>query len=111
MSIKCGVGSSRIEIAGLHPVQPGIFRQAGNVCDDVVPGFSAVARNLEIAVVRSNPNQILVFGRFADRINRRVHFRGRIVHRHATGLLLLLLDRIVRCQIGGNALPILAVVA
>ena len=111
MSIKRGVGRACIEVAGLHPAHPGIFREAGNIADDVVPGFSGVAGDLKIAIIGPNPDQIFVFGRFADRINRGVHFRRRIVHRHATGLFLLLFLRIVCGQIGRNALPVLAVIA
>src|SRR5207302_2331045 len=50
-------------------------------------------------------------GRFADGINRGVHFRRRIVHGHAAGLLLLLLLGIVHGQVGRDALPRLAVIA
>src|SRR5205085_10706469 len=73
--------------------------------------FPAVARDLKISIVGPNPDQILILGRFADRINGGVHFRGRIVDRDATGLLLLLLLRIVGRQVWRNALPALSVIA
>ena len=71
-----------------------------NVADDVSPGFTAVARELEVAVIGADPDQSLLLGRFADGINRRVHFRRRIIHRHTAGLLLLLFFRIVGGQVG-----------
>src|SRR5207244_12622104 len=74
MSIKRGISRAGIEIAGLNPVHPGILRQPGNVADDIGPGLAAVPRELEIAVVRADPDQPLLLGRFADGINRGVHF-------------------------------------
>src|SRR5258708_14288561 len=68
MSIKRGISRAGIEIAGLHPVHPRIFRQSGNVADDIGPSLAAVPRELEIAVVRADPDQPLLFGRFADGI-------------------------------------------
>ena len=111
MSIKRGVSGAGIEVAGLHPVHPRILRQAGNVADDIGPGLAAVARELKIAIVRADPDQPLLLGRFADGINRGVHFRRRIVHRHSAGLFLLLLFRIVGGQVRRNAIPCLAVIA
>ena len=48
-----------------------------------LPGFSAIARDLDISIIRSDPDQIFVLRRFADRINRGVHLGGGIVHRDA----------------------------
>ena len=111
MSIKRGVSRAGIEIAGLHPVHPGILRQAGNVADDVGPSLAAVARELKIAVVGADPDQPLLLGRFADGINRGVHLRRRIVDRHTARLFLLLFFRIVGGQVRRNAFPCLAVIA
>src|SRR5438093_9060193 len=44
MSIKRGIGRAGIEIAGLDPVHPRIFWQAGNVADDIGPSLAAVPR-------------------------------------------------------------------
>src|SRR5215467_4788306 len=44
MPIKSGVSRSWIEVAGLHPVHPRVFRQPGNVADDVGPCLTAIAR-------------------------------------------------------------------
>ena len=57
MSIKRGISRAGIEIAGLDPVHPRIFRQAGNVADDIGPSLAAVARELKIAVVGADPDQ------------------------------------------------------
>ena len=100
MSIKRGISRAGIEIAGLHPVHPRVFRQPGNVADDIGPRLAAVPRELEIAVVGSDPDQPLLFGRFADGINRGVHLGRRIVHRHSPRLFLLLFFRIVGGQVG-----------
>ena len=83
----------------------------GNIADDIGPRLAAVASELEVAVIGADPDQRLILGRFADRVNRRVHFRRGIVHRNAARLLLLLFFRIVGGQIGRNALPGLAVIA
>src|SRR5439155_23550954 len=111
MSIKCGISGARAEVASVDPADPGILWQTGNVTNNVCPSLTTVARELEVAVVRADPDQSFLFGRFADRINRGVHFRRRIVHRDTAGLFLLLFLRIVRGEVWGNAFPILAVVA
>ena len=87
------------------------WRKAGNVANDVVPGLRAIARDLQVAIVRPDPDDILVLGRFADRVNRGVHFRRRIVDGDAARLFLFLFLRIVRRQVGRNALPGLAMIA
>src|SRR5439155_25280376 len=79
--------------------------------DHVVPAFAAVARDLQVAIVCPDPDHILVLGRFTDRINRRVHFGGGIVHRHTARLFLFLFLLIVLRQVGRNALPVLTVIA
>src|SRR5213075_1749222 len=43
VTIKSGVGSASVEIAGLHPAYPGIFGQARNVADNIGPCFSSIA--------------------------------------------------------------------
>src|SRR6266704_3240978 len=80
VSIKRGISGSRVEIARLDPIDPRIFWQTGDVADDVGPGFTAVARHLKVAVVRTDPDQSFLLRRFTDGINRGVHFRSRIVH-------------------------------
>src|SRR6266567_9467463 len=93
VAIESSVGGACIEVTRLHPADPRILWQTGNVADNICPGFAGIARELQISVIGSNPDQIFVLWRFADRINRRVHFRRRIVDRHAARLLLLLLLR------------------
>src|SRR5438105_15545209 len=51
MSIKRGVGGGRIEVAGLDPAHPRIFRQAGNIAGDVCTGLTGLARWLESATM------------------------------------------------------------
>src|SRR5437879_6819916 len=109
--MKRGISGSRVAIARLDPIDPRIFWQTGDVTDDVGPSFTAVARDLKVAVVRADPDQSFLLRRFTDGINRGVHFRRRIVHCDAAGLLLLLLLRIVRGQIWRNPFPVLAVIA
>src|SRR5439155_1887512 len=111
MPIKRRVSRAGSEIARLDPVYPGILWQTGNVTNNVCPSLTTVMRELEVAVVRADPDQSFLFGRFADRINRGVHFCRRIVHGDTAGLFLLLFLRIVGGQVWRNAFPILAVVA
>ena len=75
MPIKSGVRRAGIEVAGLHPVHPRVLRQPRNVADDVSPRLTAVARELNVAVISADPDQSLLFRRFADGINCCVHFR------------------------------------
>src|SRR6185503_19250714 len=46
----------------------------------------------------------------ADGVNRGVHFRFGIVHRDAAGLFLFLLLRIIRREVGRDAVPALAMI-
>ena len=66
-----------------------------NVVDDVTPGFAAVARHLEVPVVRAGPDDLIILRRFGNRIDRGVHLGGGVIDRHAAGLFLLLFLRIV----------------
>ena len=75
MPIKSGVRRAGIEVAGLHPVHPRVLRQPRDVADDVSPRLTAVARELNVAVISADPDQSLLFRRFADGINCCVHFR------------------------------------
>ena len=111
MAIERGISGPGLEVARVHPVHPGVFRQAGDVGGHVRPGFTAVAGELDVAVVGPDPDEVLILGRLADGEDRGVHFRGRVVDRHAAGLFLLLLLRVVRGQVGRDAIPGLAVVA
>src|SRR5262245_11343440 len=111
MPIKSGVSRAGIEVAGLYPAHPRVLRQPRNVTDDISPGLTAVARKLNVTIVSADPDQSLLLRRFADGINCRVHFRRRIIHRHAAGLLLLLFFRIVGSQVRRNAVPCLAVIS
>src|SRR5437773_10690192 len=111
VAIESDIGAAGIEIASLDPTNPRILRQAGHIADKVVPTLAAITRELKIAVVRSYPDDRLIFRRFANRINRRVHLRRGVVYRHATRLFLLLLFRVVCRQIGRNPFPGLTVIA
>ena len=66
---------------------------------------------MKIPIVGSNPDRLTVARRLAARVDRRVHFGIRIVHRHAAGLLLLLLLRIMGGEIRRNAVPRLSMIA
>ena len=87
------------------------FGRPGDVAGDVRPGLAAVARQLQVAVVGADPDHLRVLRRLADRVDRRVHLGRRVVDRDAARLLLLLLLRVVRRQVGRDALPRLAAVA
>src|ERR1700757_2852053 len=75
MPIKSGVSRAGIEVAGLHPVHPSVLRQPGSIADDIGPRLTAVARELNVAIISADPDQSLLLGRFADGINCGVHFR------------------------------------
>jgi len=111
MPIERGVGRAGVEVARLHPIHPGILRQPGDIAGDVGPSLASIASELNVAVIRADPNESLLLGRFADGINRGMHFRRRIVHGDAAGLFLLLLLRIIRGEVRRDAFPVLAVVA
>ena len=87
------------------------FGKPGTLPTTLFQVFAAVASELEIAVVGPGPDQVLVFWRLADREDCGVHFRRGIVDCHAARLFLFLLLRVVRRQVGRDALPTLAVVA
>src|SRR6185436_19419054 len=104
-------GRGLVVRAGLDAGDPGAARYAGQVARHVRPGFAAVARHLEVAVVGAGPDHVPVSGRLADRIDRRVVLGGGVVHREAAGLELLLQLGVVGGEIGRDLLPRLALVA
>ena len=53
---------------------------------------------MQVAIVGADPDRLGILGRFGDGIDRRVHFRRRIVDGHPAALLLLLLFRIIGGQ-------------
>ena len=94
-----------------HVRDPRARGEPGQVLAHVRPRLAAVARDLKIAVVGAHPDHVRVLGRLADGVHRAVVLGGRVVHRQATGLLLLQLQRIVRGQVGRDLLPRVAHVA
>ena len=108
--VKGGVGHT-LGMSSLDGRHPAGSRQAGDVGHDVMPRFTVVPRQLQIAVIRAGPNHTGFGGTFGDRVNRRVHLSGRVVDRDATRLFLLLFIRIVRRQIRRDACPALTMVA
>ena len=96
--------------ARFDPADPAVGWQAQRL-GDIGPVAAAVARQLDIAVVGPDPDQSRGAGAFADRIDCRVHFRGRIVDRDPARILLLLLQRVVGREVGRNAVPAVAVIA
>src|SRR5436305_13106016 len=111
MAIEGDVGSAGVVVTGLDPAYPGVRRKAGNVSDHIVPALSSIAGQLQIAIVGSHPNHILVLGRFADGINSRMHLRRGVIDGDPARLFLFLFLRIIRRQIRRNALPVLTMVA
>src|SRR5205823_4452029 len=109
VAIKSNIGCAGIEVTRLNPAYPRILRQAANVSNHVIPGLTAIPGELKIAIVRPGPDEQLVLGRFADRINGGMHFRLGVIDRYSARLLLLLLLGVVCCQVRRNALPGLAV--
>ena len=110
MAVEGRVRRARRERARLHPVDPAVLRQAADVADHILPVLSAVARQLHVAVVGAYPDEAALERRLADGEDGGVHLGDRVVDRDATGLLLLLLLRIVGRQVRGDALPALTVI-
>ena len=96
MAVKSCVSRRGFVEPCLHPRDPGEFRQLWHVANDIGPGFAAVARELDIAVIRTNPDGLPIARGFADRIDGRVHLGVRVVDRDASRFFLLLLLRIIR---------------
>src|SRR5271165_4938155 len=111
MQVEGGVECPLVEVARFQGGYPGGFRQSMNVAHDVGPGLTAIARELQVAVVRANPDDVRVFRRFADRVDRGVHLGHRVVNGDTARLLLRLLPRIVGREIRRDPLPDLPMVA
>ena len=111
MRVESRVRRAFAKVPRIDRSHPGIFRQAFDIADDVLPRPASVAGDLDVSIISSGPNQVWVLRRFTDRKNCRVHLGGRIIDRNAARLLLLLLLRIVGRQIGRDALPRLTVIA
>ena len=105
MPIDRCISRARVMKAGFHPRNPGSFRQIENITNNVAPGLRAVARHLEIPVIGPNPDGLTIARRLADRVDRCVRLRVRIVDRNAAGFFLLLFLRIIGGQIRRDALP------
>src|SRR4029079_3406006 len=108
--VEGDVGRAFIEVAGVDVGDPGVLGDAGDVGDGVGPRLAAVSRHLDVAIVGAGPDHAGVFRRLGDGVDGRVHLGRGVVDRDAAGLLLLLLLRVVRGQVGGELLPRLAVV-
>ena len=111
VAIKSRVRNGGIEMTGLDRGDPCVWRQTGNVLDDIGPTLSVVACDLHVAIVGSNPNYVAILGRLGNRINRLVLLGIRIVDGQTARKLLMLARRIVGGEIGRNAFPGLAVIA
>src|SRR4029077_8163210 len=111
MAIEGDIGSAGVVVTGLDPAYPGVRRKAGNVSDYIIPALSSIASKLQIAIVGSHPDHVLVLGRFADGINGRMHLRGGVINRDPARLFLFLFFRVIRRQIRRNTFPVLPMVA
>ena len=111
VAIERRVRGRAVVAARLDGADPRILRQALHVADDVRPGLAAIARELHVAVVGAHPDHVAVLRRLADRVDRRVHLGRRVVDRDAARFFLLLLERVVRGEVGRDAVPVLALVA
>ena len=76
------IGGGGIMLAGFHPAHPIVRTQLQRL-GDIGPGAAAIGRHLNIAIIGANPDGAGGLGAFADRIDRRVHFRRRVVDRDA----------------------------
>ena len=83
----------------------------GMLAVDVRPGLAAVPRHLHVAVVGAHPEDVLVLGRLRDAEDRAVVLGRRVVEGEAARLVLLLLRGVVGREVGGDALPGVALVA
>ena len=100
VEVERRVDRARVEMPRLDRRDPRVLRQARDVGDDVGPRLAAVFRHLQVAVVRPRPDDVAVLRRLGDREDRGVRLGGRVVHRDAARLLLLLLQRVVGGQVG-----------
>ena len=94
-----------------HVGDPRVRRQPGQVPGHVHPGLAAVASDLQLAVIRARPHHVRVLRRLADRVDRAVVLGRRVVDRQTAGLVLLQLRGVVRRQVRGDPLPVVAHVA
>src|SRR4029079_16354534 len=60
MTIEGRVSCAGVEINRLHPTNPGILGQPGNISDHVRPGLGTIARDLHIAIIGSDPDNRFV---------------------------------------------------
>src|SRR5207253_2298918 len=111
VAIKGGVGSAGFVVTGLDPAYPGVRRKAGNVSNHVVPALSSIAAQLQVAIIGSHPDHILVLGRFANGIDCRVHLRRGVIDGDSARLFLFLFLRIICRQVRRNAFPVLTMIA
>ncbi len=110
VAVESRIGGGRVEAARLDPAHPGSRRQIPPR-GEVAPVLAAVARELHAPVVGAHPDEALVLGRLADRVDAGVHLRRGVVDGDAARLLLLLLRSVVAGQVRRDALPVVAPVA
>ncbi len=103
--VKRHVGRGPVVAAGLDRTDPRRFRNSGEIRSHVCPRPSAVERHLDIAVIGPGPHDARVLRRLADRENCAVVLGARIIGRKTSRILLLQLRRVVRGQVGTDALP------
>ena len=109
--IKSDIGAAGCECARLDPAYPSVPGNTRHIADDIIPMLPAIAGQLQVAVIGTDPDEPGRHRRLADRIDRGVHLRRRIVDGDTSGLFLLLLLGIVAGQVRRDPLPALTVVA
>src|SRR5208283_5993743 len=110
-AIKSCISNRRIEMTGLNRGNPCVRWQPGDVFDHVCPMSPVVARNLNVAIVRSGPDYIAILGRLVNRIDGLVLLGVGIVDGQPARQFLMLASRIVGGEIRRDAIPGFAVVA
>ncbi len=105
MAVEDGKRGTRRMGRGIDAGDPRVGRQVRDVPRHVGPVGAAVARDLDVAVVRADPEDVLVARLLGDAVDRAVVLGRGVVDRQAAGLALALLLGVVGRQVRGDLLP------
>ena len=109
VAVEGHIAGALVEVGGLDPAAPQPGRHALDGRPDVGPGHAAVAGQLDVAVVRPDPDQAGGQGRLGDGDDRAVRLGAGDVGGHAAGRLGRgVLALVVGRQVGADDHPMIA---
>ena len=105
MAVESDKSRSCIKPARFDKTHPSIGRQTGDGSVELGPLFTTISCQLQVAIIRSDPDDVFILWTLGHCVDGTVVFCRRIVGGETTGLKLPLLGGVIGGKVRRNSLP------